>query len=92
MERLARGKWPWVSNPDFFLKKNGDDYYEYHYVVHVSSVKDGTLHLGNVSCVSAERHRQQHYENDKVVDVINDEFEFLIDGETVIVPKLIKGE
>ena len=92
MERLARGTWPWGSNPYFFLKKHGDDYYESHYVVHVSSVKDGTLHLGNVSCVSAERHRQQHYENDKVVDIRDDEFEFLFDEQKVIVPKLIKGE
>ena len=78
--------------PYSFQKKNGDNYCEAHHLVPVSSGKDGTLHPSNVICVSAERHRQLHYGNAKVVDVRDDEFEFLIDGETIIVPKLIKGE
>ena len=46
----------------------------------------------DVICVSADRHRQLHYGDAKVVDIRDDEFEFLIDGQTVIVPKLIKGD
>ena len=79
-------------NPYSFRKKNGDNYCEAHHVVPVSSGKDGTLHPSNVICVSADRHRQLHYGNAKVVDIRDDEFEFLIDGETVIVPKLIREE
>jgi hypothetical protein len=79
-------------SPYSFQKKNGDNYCEAHHVVPVSSGKDGTLHPSNVICVSADRHRQLHYGNAKVVDIRDDEFEFLIDGETVIVPKLIKRE
>jgi hypothetical protein len=78
--------------PYSFQKKNGDNYCEAHHVVPVSSGKDGTLHPSNVICVSADRHRQLHYGNAKVVDIRDDEFEFLIDGKTVIVPKLIKRE
>ena len=79
-------------DPYSFQKINGDNYCEAHHVVPVSSGKDGTLHPSNVICVSADRHRQLHYGNAKVVDIRDDEFEFLIDGETIIVPKLIKGE
>ena len=79
-------------DPYSFQKKNGDNYCEAHHVVPVSSGKDGTLHPSNVICVSADRHRQLHYGNAKVVDIRDDEFEFLIDGETIIVPKLIKGD
>lgn len=75
-----------------FQKKNGDNYCEAHNVVPVSNCKDGTLHPSNVICVSADRHRQLHYGNAKVVDIRGEEFEFLIDGETIIVPKLIKGD
>jgi hypothetical protein len=42
--------------------------------------------------VSADRHRQLHYGDAKVVDIRDDEFEFLIDGKTVIVPKLIRRD
>ena len=44
--------------PYSFQKKNGDNYYEAHHVVPVSSGKDGTLNPSNMVCVSAHRHRQ----------------------------------
>ena len=33
-----------------------------------------------------------HYGDVKVVNIRDDEFEFQIEGETIIVPKLIKGD
>ena len=57
-----------------------------------SSGKDGTLHPSNVVCVSAQRHRQLHYGNAKVVDIRDNEFESLINGKKVTLPEQIKGE
>jgi len=79
-------------SPLTFKKTNGEYYCEAHHVIPVSTGQKDTLHPSNVICVSADRHRQLHYGNAKVVDIRDDEFEFLIDGETVIVPKLIKKE
>ena len=79
-------------DPYSFKKKNGENYCEAHHVVPVSSGEEGSRHPSNVICVSADRHRQLHYGNTEVVDIRDDEFEFLIDGETVIVPKLIPGD
>ena len=79
-------------DPYSFKKKNGENYCEAHHVVPVSSGEEGSRHPSNVICVSADRHRQLHYGDAKVIDIRDDEFEFLIDGETVIVPKLIRED
>ena len=76
-------------DPYSFRKSNGEHYCEAHHVVPVSSGEEGVLHPSNVVCVSADRHRQLHYGNAELVEIRDDEFEFLIEGETVIVPKLI---
>jgi hypothetical protein len=48
--------------------------------------------LPEICVLIPEPSGQVHYGNAKVIDIRDDEFEFLIDGEIAIVPKLIKGE